>query len=336
MDIRENEKISAGILDSYGRCIDYLRVSVTDRCNLRCMYCLPEEGVELTTHDKLLSYGEIVRVCMVMASMGLRKIKLTGGEPLIRRNLPALVRELKSIPGIESVTLTTNGIRLPEMMDDLVSAGIDAINISLDTLDRDLFHKITRRDALPKVLSGLHKALEYPQITLKVNCVPLGLPEQDIVEMAGLAKDHYLHVRFIEMMPIGFGKNFDFLSESAIIEKLQSVYGEVTPFEKRLGNGPCHYYAVDSFKGKVGFISAISHKFCDRCNRVRLTSQGFLKTCLQYDTGKELRDFMRSGCTDAQLAQQIQSAIMEKPDAHRFLSREIEGENHLAMSQIGG
>jgi cyclic pyranopterin phosphate synthase len=334
MDKIENKK--AGIIDRYGRCIDYLRVSVTDRCNLRCMYCLPEEGVELTTSDKLLSFGEIVRICMVMASMGLRKIKLTGGEPLIRRNLPALVGELKSIPGIESVTLTTNGIRLPNMMQDLVDAGIDAVNISLDTLDRELFYRITRRDELLKVLDGIHKALEYPEVALKINCVPLGLPEQNIVEMASLAKDYPLHVRFIEMMPIGFGKNFDFLSEDDILKQIESVYGRVLPFKQSLGNGPCHYYSVDSFKGKIGFISAISHKFCNQCNRVRLTSQGFLKTCLQYDKGKDLRDFMRSGCTDEELSYQIQSAVFEKPDAHRFLSGEIAGENQLAMSQIGG
>ncbi|MCI7098094.1 MAG: GTP 3',8-cyclase MoaA [Lachnospiraceae bacterium] len=324
------------MIDSYGRVIDYLRISVIDRCNLRCVYCMPEEGLEMTSHEEVLTYGEIVRICKIMAGTGLKKIKLTGGEPLVRKDLPKLAGRLKAIPGIEKVTLTTNGILLGQLMEELHDAGIDSINISLDTLDRELYAKITRRDQLDAVQKGIETALKYPDISLKINCVPMGLPGQDLSEIASLAKDHRIHVRFIEMMPIGYGKNYRFVGEDEILGQLEAEFGRSEIYQGKLGNGPCHYYSFEGFQGKIGFISAISHKFCSECNRVRLTSQGFLKTCLQYNTGNDLKLPMRTGASDEELKKLITRTINEKPVGHRFLEDEIRNENNLNMSQIGG
>lgn len=324
------------MVDSYGREIDYLRISVIDRCNLRCVYCMPEEGLEMTSHEEVLTYGEIVRICKIMAKTGLKKIKLTGGEPLVRKELPKLAGRLKAIPGIEKVTLTTNGILLEELMEELHDAGIDSINISLDTLDRDLYAQITRRDQLETVKKGIEAALAYPDISLKINCVPMGLPKQNLSEIAALAKDHRIHVRFIEMMPIGYGKNYRFVGENEILGQLEEKFGKAEIFNGKLGNGPCHYYDFEGFQGKIGFISAISHKFCSECNRVRLTSQGFLKTCLQYNTGNDLKVPMRTGASDEELQELIMRTINEKPIGHRFLEEGISDENNLNMSQIGG
>lgn len=324
------------MIDSHGRVIDYLRISLIDRCNLRCVYCMPEEGVDMIPREEILTYGEIVRVCRIMAEMGVKKIKLTGGEPLIRRDLTALVRRLKAIPGIEKVTLTTNAVLLPDLMEELSEAGIDGINISMDTLDRELYTRIVKRDMFDQAMKGLEAALKHPEINLKINCVPMGLPEQELTDVAELAKNHRIHVRFIEMMPIGLGKQFHFINEQEILKKLEAKYGKATPYEGRLGNGPSHYYSFEGFQGKIGFISAISHKFCGDCNRVRLTSQGFLKTCLQYNTGNDLKVLLRGGALDEEIKELITQTINEKPIGHRFLEEQISNENSLGMSQIGG
>lgn len=324
------------MVDSYGREIDYIRISVIDRCNLRCVYCMPEDGLELTSREEILTYGEIVRVCRLMAELGIKKVKLTGGEPLIRRDLPQLIYRLKQIPGIEDVTLTTNAVLLEDLMEKLSEAGIDAINISLDTLNPQLCREITRRDPMEAVKRGIQAALAHPEISLKINCVPLGLPEQDLTEIAQLARDHKIHVRFIEMMPIGYGKKFRFVGEDEILAQLEEKFGKAEAFSGHLGNGPCHYYNFEGFQGKVGFISAISHKFCNECNRIRLTSQGFLKTCLQYNTGNDLKAPLRQGALDEEVKELIRTTIEGKPVGHRFLEQQIEDENSLNMSQIGG
>ena len=193
------------MIDRCGRNIDYLRISVTDRCNLRCIYCMPEEGVQHVERSLILQEEEILRICRVMAELGIRKIKLTGGEPLVRPRMPQLVEKLKNMPGIEKVTLTTNGVLLKDQMSDFARARLDGLNISLDTLDEVCSRRITRRDELNRTLEGISEALKYPEISLKINCVPLGIPEQDLCEVAFLARDHKVHVRFIEMISWGVG-----------------------------------------------------------------------------------------------------------------------------------
>ena len=325
------------MIDRCARTIDYLRISVTDRCNLRCVYCMPEDGVQWIPHNAVLSYEEILRLCRVFAGLGLSKIKLTGGEPLVRLGIDALIADIKAIPGISCVTLTTNGVLLADQLSGLVSAGLDGVNISLDTLDREQFRAITRRDELDRVLAGLNAALDCPGLNVKINCLPMGSNDNQLVPMVALAKDRPLSVRFIEVMPIGLGKDLEYRSEAEVRAILEAHYGPMTPFHGKLGNGPCHYFSLPGFVGKVGFISALSHQFCSECNRVRLTSEGFLKTCLQYELGVDLKALMDEGRDDEFLAQAVQQAIYNKPLQHHFADTSGQQSlEHHGMSQIGG
>lgn len=324
------------MIDGYGRTIDYIRISVTDRCNLRCTYCMPEKGTLSVPHEEILSYEEIIDLAGIFASLGIHKIRLTGGEPLVRKNLSFLVKKLKQVSGIHQVTLTTNGIFLYDQMDELAAAGIDGINISLDTLNPQLFEKITRRNGLEDVLQGFHKALEYPQVPLKINCVPMGIEGQNITDMAMLAKKYPVYVRYIEMMPIGLGKQFVGQSEEAVLRELKLRFGEYQNFEKVPGNGPGHYYQFEGFCGKIGFISAVSHKFCDSCNRVRLTSGGFLKPCLQYETGIDLKKLLRQNESEECIRAAIEDTIRKKPHGHQFGKKQDGNTENRMMWQIGG
>ena len=324
--------------DGMGRTIDYIRISVTDRCNLRCVYCMPEDGVESIPHDQVLRFHEILRICRILAANGIHKIKLTGGEPLVRKGITELTAQMKAIEGIDSVTITTNGVLLEEMYDGLVDAGIDAVTVSLDTLDPEAYRAITRRDEAERVKRGLMAAIEKGRVPVKINCVPvLGMQKQQLLEIAGMARDHKVHVRFIEMMPIGMGSQFPFVREDELRKELEAELGPFTPCDDVPGNGPCHYFSVEGFQGRIGFISAVSHKFCESCNRVRLTAEGFLKTCLQYDCGVELKPLLAAGCTDGELEQAILGALKEKPVGHNFSGTPVfTGKEHRGMSQIGG
>jgi cyclic pyranopterin phosphate synthase len=324
--------------DGMGRTIDYIRISVTDRCNLRCRYCMPEEGVERIPHERILRFGEIRRIVAVLAGMGLKKVKITGGEPLVRRGVTDLIAGIRGIPGIENITLTTNGVLLEEMYDGLAGAGLDAVTVSLDTLDPARFREITRRDEAERVIRGIRQAVLKNRIPLKINCVPMGDPEeQGILELVELARSQPIHVRFIEMMPIGPGTGFPFVSEEAVKGFLEARVGTLTPCSDVRGNGPCQYYAAEGFCGRIGFISAVSHKFCSECNRVRLTAEGFLKTCLQYDTGVELKPLLASGCSDEEVAAAIEKALRSKPSGHDFGGcGQTAGAERRGMSQIGG
>lgn len=323
--------------DTFNRKIDYLRISVTDRCDLRCKYCMPEGGVKSLSHADILSYEEILRVAGCAARLGVRHLKVTGGEPLVRRGAVELIRKLKEIPGIEDVSLTTNGTRLADCIGLLADCGIDGINLSLDTLNPELYEKITRTSgAFPKVMEGFEKALEHPGIKLKINCVPLRIPEQNLPEIAGLAQNHPVHVRFIELMPIGLGKTLPFKSEADTMMELEQAYGTLVPCDEALGNGPCRYYSLPGFQGRIGFISALSHKFCSGCNRIRLTADGRLKTCLQYDIGVNLKELLRSGKSDAELEAAILQALESKPEEHHFTESAVKSGETRPMFQIGG
>ncbi len=320
--------------DGFGRTIDYLRLSITDRCSLRCTYCMPEDGVQWLPHGEILRYEEILRLVRVFAAIGVKKIKITGGEPLVRKGVSGLISEIKAIDGIEQVTLTTNGVALKEQLPDLLSAGIDGINLSLDTLDRARFAEITRRDALPRVLEGLETAWNVPGLNLKLNCVAQAGRASDWAALAGLAKEHNIAVRFIEPMPIGLGGDMETCTETDIRAVLETAYGTLEPFDAVLGNGPSKYFTLPDFQGKIGFISAVSHQFCDQCNRVRLTATGYLKTCLQYDVGADLRPLLAG--SDEELQAAIKAAIQNKPKAHRFSEKTVENREAHIMSQIGG
>lgn len=331
--------------DKYGRNIDYVRISVTDRCNLRCVYCMPEEGVPSVSHDKILTYDEITRLCRIFAKLGVKKIKLTGGEPLVRKNIASLVHDIKAIEGIEAVTLTTNGILLGKQAKELVEMGITAVNISLDTLQAIHFKELTRGGNIEDVMAGIDKMQKYPEIPLKINCVPNYITDSEVIALAELARTRKLHVRFIELMPIGTGKEMvcqmeDIYNQESRIKKLlEKKYGTLQPCQEVLGYGPSQYYGIQGFQGKIGFISAMSHKFCNQCNRVRLTAEGYLKTCLQYDVGENLFELLRGGAEDREIEKTILRAIEKKPKAHEFLeTQEVQGNTveHKGMSQIGG
>lgn len=326
------------MIDIYNRKIDYIRISITDRCNLRCVYCMPEEGIIGAKHEEILSYEEIICLCKLFSKIGISKIKITGGEPLIRKDLAHLIKEIKSISGINNVTLTTNGILLEEQIEALIGAGLDAVNISLDTLDDNKYREITRVGNLDKVIKGINKALEYNKLKVKINCVPLETENyKDIINLIKLVKHNDLSVRFIELMPIGLGKDMRGLSEEKIKEIIEEEFGVLTPFNKPLGNGPSYYFSLDNFKGKIGFISAVTHKFCGNCNRVRLTSKGFLKTCLQYDKGIDLMTLLRDKKSEDEIIEIMKNTIYNKPRKNSFLEKDsIDNLEQGIMSQIGG
>ena len=311
--------------DQYQRDIDYIRISVTDRCNLRCTYCMPE-GIHLTSMSELLTFEEIVQVVGAGAELGIRHVKLTGGEPLLRRSLPTLVQMLKNIDGIEQVTMTTNGILLKEHLPALLKAGLDAVNISLDSTDRDTF-----RNAIDAACAS--------GIRTKINAVSLNLGEEAIWNLIDLAKDRPLDVRFIEMMPIGHGKDFPVYSHTKMLEQFRERYPDLTADKAMHGFGPAVYYHIPGYQGSIGLISAIHGKFCDKCNRIRLTSTGFLKGCLCYNTGADLREILRANEAEDEkrrhLTETMEAAIYAKPRAHCFESAGDVTER-ATMNEIGG
>ena len=322
--------------DRFGRTIDYMRISVTDRCNLRCVYCMPAGGVDSVPHEEILSYEEILRVAASVAQIGISKIKITGGEPLVRRGIVDFIRRLKQISGIENVTLTTNGVKFYELGAALSQAGVKGVNFSLDCLNPDTYEQITRVDALSKVLSAIELSVKLG-LTTKVNCVPIAKYNgSQWSSIADLAKKHPVHVRFIEVMPIGLGKDYAPVSSSRITTQLKADYGQPTKLDIRQGNGPAVYYAFPNFQGNIGFISAISDSFCDSCNRVRLTSDGVLKPCLCYSDGVSLKPLLRGSATDNQLIDAIKAAIFGKPFQHNLCGEADETSETNNMVKIGG
>ncbi len=322
--------------DGKGRTIDYLRVSVTDRCNLRCVYCMPAQGVEPEPYENLLTLEEITRVCAAAARLGISKIKVTGGEPLVRKGCTQLVGMLKAIPGIREVTMTTNGVLLPRELPALVENGLDAVNISLDTLDPERFLALTRCPLEENVREAIGQAVKAG-VKVKVNAIPIEeYNGGGLAQLAALAKDQPVDVRFIELMPIGEGKNLTPIPGQEVRRRLEAVHGPMIPWEGKRGNGPAVYYSLPGFVGKIGFISAISQEFCGNCNRVRLTSTGFLKLCLHYNDGVALREAVRSGAGEEELASVIREAILHKPLHHDFGGCETANMDHHTMAQIGG
>jgi len=299
---------------------------------------MPGVGIDLTTHEEILRFDEILTVVESAACLGMKKIKITGGEPLVRRGVADLIHKIKGISGIEAVTLTTNGVLLAEQFEQLKTSGLDGINISLDTLDETEFEKIAGVNALPQVLAGIDRVLADQKIPLKVNCVPLKSAKTGLGDLLSLAKDRPIHVRFIEMMPIGYGKEYTYIHEDEIKEMIENRYGTLKAYKQKLGFGPCHYYTLEGFQGKIGFISAMSHQFCSSCNRVRLTSQGYLKSCLQYELGCDLKPLLRAGATVEEIAKVMAETILIKPKAHTFCKQDFQEneENKLPMSKIGG
>ena len=323
------------MLDQYGRKIDYLRISVTDRCNLRCRYCMPEP-VSAVQHADILRYEEILRICREAAELGITKFKVTGGEPLVRAGCVDFITALKMQPGTEQVTLTTNGLLLEANLDALTEAGLDGVNISFDSPDNARFRRITgyTGDGADTLLHVLD-ACCAKGLKTKINAVLLEETETDAPALAAIAAKLPVDVRFIELMPIGFGTTMKRVSPEDILTALQEHWPDLAPTDEKRGNGPAHYYKSAALLGRIGFIDAVSHKFCAECNRVRLTSTGQLKPCLCYADSADLRALIRGGCTDGELREALRAAVYAKPRAHCFDTNDIITEKHM-MSQIGG
>lgn len=309
------------MFDAYHRNIHYLRLSVTDLCNLRCRYCMPD-GVEKLEREAVLSHEEFLRLAALFAQCGIDTVRVTGGEPLVRKNVAQLVAGLKEIPGIRRVTMTTNAVLLADQLPALLDAGLDSVNISLDTLRPEVFRQITARDDFAAVEAGLRAALESG-LPVKLNCVPqAGVNEAELEDLAALAKNHPLQVRFIEMMPIGYGAAMPCISGPELRHRFARRWADLVPLPAEqgcaLGDGPAVYYTVPGWQGSIGFIAAVHGKFCASCNRVRLTSQGFLRPCLASETGCDLRALLRSGATDQELLTAIRETIWSKPREHHF------------------
>ena len=309
------------MLDKTGRSIHYLRLSVTDLCNLRCRYCMPD-GVPKCSHEEILTYEEFLRLARLFAACGVDTVRVTGGEPLVRRGVEQLVAGLKAIPGIRRVGMTTNGVLLAKALPALLAAGLDSVNISLDTLSPENFARITGREAFEAVQRGISAALESG-LPVKLNCVPQpGINEDELELLAGMAEERPLSVRFIEMMPIGYGASMPCLSGPELLARLQKRWPRLAPLDAGraavLGDGPAVYYTAPGWKGSVGFIAAVHGKFCSGCNRVRLTSQGFLRPCLASETGADLRAPLRAGASDEELLAVMRAAIWAKPLEHHF------------------
>jgi cyclic pyranopterin phosphate synthase len=316
--------------DSFGRVIDYARLSVTDRCNLRCVYCLPEsEGAGSVT----MPFDLVMRIGRVLSSLGVRKFKITGGEPTLRGDIVEIVRGLKALPGVTDVTLTTNGLTLADLAADLAAAGLDSVNISLDSLDPDVYRSLTRNGALEKVLSGLAAATLANIPSVKINCVPQsGTSREDLLALANLARDNPVHVRLIELMPIGSGASLQGLSPQTAREWIEAAHGPLTAASLPKGNGPAVYYSLEGFVGLIGFISALQGCFCERCNRLRITSDAMIKTCLHLDPGRPL-----PLDDDKAMAETIEAAVRDKPARHLFQTPGLAAEaGGRSMRRIGG
>jgi cyclic pyranopterin phosphate synthase len=335
------------MVDSFGRKIDYLRVSITDRCNLRCIYCMPLEGVEWKPHDSMLNFEEIFRICRIMGELGIAKIKVTGGDPLVRRGTSDLLKGLKALPGIKNVTLTTNGFLLLELIENCNGQTDflpDAVNISLDACNIESFNKITRVENLnPSQIILLIDELIKRAVTVKINCVTIqGLNEEEILPLVSLAKDRNIAVRFIELMPFGSAVDLKPVSGARTASIIEKAFGHLVPFDGIEGNGPAVYYSLKDFRGKVGFINPLSHGFCETCNRLRLTSEGFLKPCLSSGDGVDLKSILRSGGSDNQLALAIKDAVSKKPKSHNLSNvyrdafSEDDEKHNDGMFKIGG
>jgi cyclic pyranopterin phosphate synthase len=325
-------------IDRNHRVINYLRISLTDRCNLRCAYCMPEEGIRCLPHAEILTYEEILRLTRLAVGGGIRKVRLTGGEPLVRRGVVEFVCRLGELKGLEVIGMTTNGVLLAEHAEALRACGVSRINVSLDTLRPERYARITRRDAFHRVWEGLEAAEHAGFRPIKINVVAMrGVNDDEILDFARLSLEKPYHVRFIEFMPVGAGSEWTkdrFISTEEIRERIRTL-GSLRPLGHRPMDGPAERFVLEGGRGEIGFIGALSHHFCSSCNRLRLTSAGTLRGCLFSDEEIDVKTPLRSGATDEELAGLIQRAIETKPAGHGSLLQSPR-KCSRPMSTIGG
>ena len=327
--------MSAALRDQHGRSIEYLRISITDRCNFRCVYCMPAEGLPWLPKQEILSYEEIVAVVRELAPLGLRRLRITGGEPTIRPDLPALITQLRAVPGIEDIALSTNGVRLPDLAPALRAAGLDRVNISVDSLRPERIAAIARRDFGFRPERALEASLAAGLEPVKLNMVVMrGVNDDEVVDVAALTQRLAVHVRFIELMPVG---EMAHLTDAHIVPSAEVLARVATlgPLEDDAGpvrgNGPARYQRLAGAPGTIGVITPITHTYCGSCNRMRLTADGRLRTCLYGDHEVNLRDPLRRG---EPLGPHFVRALAEKPLAHDLLQLRVGGLR--ALSEVGG
>lgn len=326
------------LVDSFDRSVSYLRVSLTGQCNLRCFYCTPRPLADKLSSGELLNFEELLRVITVAADLGIRKIRLTGGEPLVRRNITSFISRLTLLDGIEEVRITTNGVLLADKCVELYDAGIRKLNISLDTLRPERFLKITGVDALAQVWQGIEQSLHLGFSTVKINVVAMnGINDDEFIDFARLSMKMPVQVRFIEFMPMGNDSNWheDYYVNSADIKSKIAKLGKLTPINAEQLDGPARTYRLPGAFGTVGFISPISDHFCSRCNRLRLTAEGQLRSCLLTDNETDLKTIIRSGGNEEAIRSALIETIKQKPRGHKLSESEISN-CHGRMSRIGG
>lgn len=332
------------MIDATGRNIDYIRVSLTDRCNLRCVYCMPEAGVIPLPHDEILRKGEIFSIIKAASELGIKRVRLTGGEPLVRKGVVSLIERIAELDGIEDISLTTNGILLPKMAKDLKSAGLSRVNISLDTLDAEQYHQVTRLGDIEDALAGIEAALEYDFSPVKINTVSIRGLNQDFAAFAKMTIERPLHIRFIEFMPIGdsshcgiSGKGWgpeDVIPSDELRDHIAQLMGVELVRGEVEGGGPANYYKIPGAVGTLGFISPMSNHFCGTCNRIRLTSDGKLRQCLFSDEEIDVKKAMREASDDERdevIKRVLAQAIDQKPKSHNFAVG-----TKRSMNKIGG
>jgi cyclic pyranopterin phosphate synthase len=326
------------LVDGHGREIGDLRVSVTDRCNFRCQYCMPAEGLPWLDREEILSFEEIERIVALLASMGVSDVRLTGGEPLVRRDFPVLVAKLAQVGGIDDLSLTTNGYLLERDADALVAAGIDRVNVSIDSLQRDRFFFITRRDSLPQVMRGLEALARHPEVhPIKVNAVAMrGFTEEEALPFAEFARKSAFQVRFIEFMPLDADREWE---PDAVLtgKELRELIGAVHPLEElpREPSATARVFRFEDGQGEIGFVSPVSEPFCADCNRIRLTAEGKLRTCLFSLHETDLREPLRAGASDDELEEIVRAAVWRKELKHHVGEPGFR-QPARTMSAIGG
>lgn len=324
------------LVDRYQRHLNYLRISITDRCNLRCLYCKPDGIIPKLAHDDILTYEEIIRLVKLAVGLGITKVRVTGGEPLVRKGICAFLNQLSQIDGLEDLSLTTNGVLLGTYLDRIKTAGVKRLNISLDTIKPDKYAQITGRDTFKRVWEAIHRAQKLGFSPIKINVVALkGYNEDELNDMAKLSIDHPFHVRFIEYMPIGLAqaRRGDLLKTIDIKERI-SALGALLPVARSNQDGPAERFRFADAAGEIGFISPISNHFCHSCNRLRISASGQLRSCLLSDNQFDLRRILRKGGNDKELVQMFLTSVQKKPAGHQINAngKKISSQ----MSTIGG
>lgn len=326
------------LVDGMGRTIINLRISVTDRCNFRCTYCMPADNVEFMDRKELLSFEEITHIVKIVSTMGIHRLRLTGGEPLMRKDLPVFIKMLSQVEGIDDIAMTTNAFFLKEQAKSLHAAGLHRLNISLDALDKEKFRHINRRDCLNQVLEGLREAAQVGFKSVKINAVAMrNFSETEVMKLIDMGRSEGFEIRFIEFMPLDSDETWErekVLFGHEIIDIIRQKY-ELTPINNSLEIGPASEYRFADGKGKIGIITAISNPFCDYCNRIRMTADGKLRTCLFSTSEYDLKKLLRTGASDEDIANTIKQAVSLKEPGHKINLADFE-RPHRAMHAIGG